>query len=43
MLFIGLLVEQQPTKFELFLDPEAAKAVELTITLAFLAIAEVIE
>lgn len=43
MLFVGLLVKQQPTTFELFLDLKAANSVELTITAAFLAIAEVIE
>lgn len=43
MLIVGLLVKQQPTTFELFLDLKAANSVELTITAAFLAIAEVIE
>jgi hypothetical protein len=43
MLFVGLLAEQQPTEFELSPDPKAAKAVGLTITAAFPAIAEVIE
>jgi hypothetical protein len=43
MLFVGLLVKQQSTKFELFLDLKAADAVELTITAAFLAITDEIE
>ena len=43
MLFVGLLVGQQPTKFELCPGPKAAKAVGLTITAAFPTVAEVIE
>jgi hypothetical protein len=43
MLFVGLLAEQQPTEFELSPDPKAAKAVGLTITAAFPALAAVID
>jgi hypothetical protein len=43
MPFFGLLLWQQPMKFELFLGLNAAEAAGLTVTAAFLATAEVIE